>query len=80
MTGSKQSRELLHSSSHSVAHLSLPSTHAACTGAVCLVNPLLAVGHEAGAPLLGDLPFQSILSAVPVETRHPDQVEFCKAI
>lgn len=31
------------------AHLSLPSAHAACTGAPRLVNPLLAVGQEAAA-------------------------------
>lgn len=29
----------------------------ACTGAVRLVNPLLAVGQEAGALFLRDLPF-----------------------
>lgn len=69
LTAGKAKRELLHSS-HAVAHLSLPSAHAACTGAVRRVNPLLAAGQEAGA-LSRHLPFPVLSNPSPRSLEKP---------
>lgn len=71
--------ELLRSS-RTVAHLPLPSAHTACTGAVRLLNPLLAVGWEAGALLRG---FPSPVLSNPSslwEAPFPHQLGFSSVI